>query len=110
MTEELKQKFEKRFEKWLRKYLLCNDCKKKCTCIQLNAYCEEQVKQAYIAGATEVTKELQEQNEYLNNLVKEKEQRGLEIQEDLLKEIEELRAENHQLGNLVAKYMQGEEE
>ena len=53
MTEKLKQKFEKRFEKWLRKYLLCNDCKKKCTCIQLNAYCEEQVKQAYIAGATE---------------------------------------------------------
>ena len=53
MTEELKQKLEKRFEKWFRKYLLCCDCKKKCTCIDLNAYCEEQIKQAYIAGATE---------------------------------------------------------
>ena len=38
---------EKKFEKWLRKYLLCYDCKNKCTCIQLNAYCEEQVKQAF---------------------------------------------------------------
>ena len=37
--------------------------------------------------------ELQEQNEYLNNLVKEKEQRGLEIQEDLLKEKAELEAQ-----------------
>ena len=43
----------KKFEKWLRKYLLCYNCKKKCSCIQLNVYCEEQVKQAYIAGATE---------------------------------------------------------
>ena len=43
--------------------------------------------------ATETTKELQEQNEYLNNLVKEKEQRGLEIQEDLLKENAELKEE-----------------
>ena len=49
MTEE--QKLEKRFEKWLRKYLLCNDCKKKCSYVQFNAYCEEQVKQAYLAGA-----------------------------------------------------------
>ena len=51
MTED--KKLEKRFEKWLRKYLLCNDCKRKCSCVQLNAYCEEQVKQAYLAGAKE---------------------------------------------------------
>lgn len=63
MTEELKQKFEKQFEKWLRKYLLCNNCKRKCTCVQLNAYCEEQVRQAYIAGATEETRELKRELE-----------------------------------------------
>ena len=35
--------------------------------------------------------ELKENNQFLNNLVKEKEQRGLEIQEDLLKENAELK-------------------
>ena len=44
---------EKKFEKWLRKYLLCNDCNKKCTCIDTNSYCEEQVKQAYLVGLHE---------------------------------------------------------
>lgn len=71
MTEKLKQKLEKRFEKWLRKYLLCNDCKRKCTCIQLNAYCEEQVKQAYIAGATEATKELEKENAEAKEIIRE---------------------------------------
>ena len=42
--EELKQEAEK----WLRKFLLCNDCKRKCHCIELNAYCEEQVLKAYL--------------------------------------------------------------
>lgn len=45
---------------------------------------------AHIAGATEATKEFQEEKFFFNNLVKEKEQRGLEIQEDLLKEKEKL--------------------
>lgn len=41
--------------------------------------------------------ELKESNSFLNNLVKEKEQRGLEIQEDLLKEKEKLEKENAEL-------------
>ena len=72
MTEELKQKLEKRFEKWFRKYLLCCDCERKCTCIQLNAYCEEQVKQAYIAGATENGIQWHDLRKDPNDLPKEK--------------------------------------
>lgn len=41
--------------------------------------------------------ELKENNLFLNNLVKEKEQRGLEVQEDLLKENAELEKENAEL-------------
>lgn len=55
----------------------------------------------WVDCATEATKELQEQNEYLNNLVKEKEQRGLEIQEDLLKEKAELEAQIEELKELL---------
>ena len=69
MTEEL----VKKFEKWLRKYILCNNCKKKCTCIQLNAYCEEQVKQAYIAGATENGVQWHDLRKDPNDLPKENE-------------------------------------
>ena len=46
-----KEELEKEAEKWLRKFLLCNDCKRKCHCIELNAYCEEQVLKAYIDSA-----------------------------------------------------------
>ena len=46
-----KEELEKEAEKWLRKFLLCNDCKRKCHCIELNAYCEEQVLKAYISSA-----------------------------------------------------------
>ena len=37
--------------------------------------------------------ELKANNQFLNNLVREKEQRGLEIQEDLLRENEKMKAE-----------------
>jgi len=47
----IKEELEKEAEKWLRKFLLCNDCKRKCHCIELNAYCEEQVLKAYIDSA-----------------------------------------------------------
>lgn len=54
--EELKQEAEK----WLRKFLLCNDCKRKCHCIELNAYCEEQVLKAYIDSAAPREKHIAE--------------------------------------------------
>ena len=38
--------------------------------------------------------ELKANNQFLNNLVREKEQRGLEIQEDLLRENAELKSKN----------------
>ena len=49
MTKE--EQLKKEAKKWLRKFLLCNDCKRKCHCIELNAYCEEQVLKAYIDSA-----------------------------------------------------------
>jgi hypothetical protein len=46
-----KEKLEKEAENWLRKYLLCCNCEKKCNCIDSNSYCEEQVLQAYVDSA-----------------------------------------------------------
>lgn len=46
-----KAELEKEAEKWLRKYLLCYNCEKKCNCIDSNSYCEEQVLKSYLAGA-----------------------------------------------------------
>ena len=69
MTEEL----EKEAEKWLRKFLLCNDCKRKCHCIELNAYCEEQVLKAYISSAEPREKriaELETQIEKMKKYIK----------------------------------------
>lgn len=65
---------------------------------------EPSAEKGYIAGATEATKELQEQNEYLNNLVKEKVQRGLEIQEDLLKEKADLAKQIKQAKEIIKKF------
>lgn len=47
----------------------------------------------YVQNLEKENAELKENNQFLNNLVKEKEQRGLEIQEDLLKENAELKKE-----------------
>jgi phage shock protein A len=66
----IKEEFEKEAEKWLRKFLLCNDCKRKCHCIELNAYCEEQVLKAYIDSAEPREKriaELEKENAELKN-------------------------------------------
>ena len=46
-----------------------------------------------IAELEKENAELKANNQFLNNLVREKEQRGLEIQEDLLRENEKLKAE-----------------
>ncbi len=66
-----KEKLEKEADKWLRKYLLCNNCKKKCTCIQLNAYCEEQVLKAYLAGAEPREKRIAELEQKLEQTEKD---------------------------------------
>ena len=46
-----KEELKKEAENWLRKYLLCCNCEKKCNCIDSNSYCEEQVLQAYVDSA-----------------------------------------------------------
>ncbi len=46
-----KEELEKEAGKWLRKYLLCYNCEKKCICIDSNSYCEEQVLKAYVDSA-----------------------------------------------------------
>ena len=69
----MNKELEKEAENWLRKYLLCCNCKRKCTCIQLNAYCEEQVLKSYIAGAEPREKriaELEKENAELKRIVK----------------------------------------
>ena len=98
MTEELKQKAEEyveskgkeHFRKFYDKQLSMADLLKIC-CIEF---------------AIEVTKELQEQIEYLNNLVNEKEQRGFEIQEDLLKEKIGLEKQNKKAKEIIRKLLQ----
>ena len=67
-----KEKLKQEAEKWLRKFLLCNDCKRKCHCIELNAYCEEQVLKAYIDSAEPREKriaDLEKENAELKGLV-----------------------------------------
>ena len=46
-----KEKLRKEAGNWLRKYLLCCNCEKKCNCIDSNSYCEEQVLKAYVDSA-----------------------------------------------------------
>lgn len=55
-------------------------------------YAEENLGKAFkaIAELEKENAELKANNQFLNSLVREKEQRGLEIQEDLLREIEKL--------------------
>lgn len=45
------EKLKKEAGNWLRKYLLCCNCEKKCNCIDSNSYCEEQVLKAYVDSA-----------------------------------------------------------
>ena len=58
---------------------------------ELNTLTEEQDK--HIAELEKENAELKANNQFLNNIVREKEQRVLEIQEDLLRENEKLKAE-----------------
>ena len=67
MTKELKQEAEE----WLRKFLLCNDCKRKCHCIELNAYCEEQVLKAYTDSAEPREKRIGELEDCIKDLQKD---------------------------------------
>ncbi len=63
-----KEKLEKEAKNWLRKYLLCCNCEKKCNCIDSNSYCEEQVLKAYVDSAEPREKRIEElevQNNWL---------------------------------------------
>lgn len=55
-----KKQLEKEADKWLRKYLLCYDCEKKCNCIETNSYCEQQVLKAYVDSAEPREKRIEE--------------------------------------------------
>ena len=66
-----KKKLEKEAEKWLRKYLLCCNCEKKCNCIDSNSYCEEQVLKSYVAGAEPREKRIQIDAEQIRALQKQ---------------------------------------
>jgi hypothetical protein len=55
-----KEELEKEAEKWLREYLLCYNCEKKCNCTDSNSYCEEQVLKSYVAGAEPREKRIKE--------------------------------------------------
>ena len=97
-----KEELEKEAEKWLRKFLLCNDCKRKCHCIELNAYCEEQVLKAYIDSAEPREKQIVELETRCNELF-------LQTWEQAEK-IKELNAEIENDRDLPAiAYMQGAE-
>jgi uncharacterized coiled-coil protein SlyX len=76
-----KEELEKEAEKWLREYLLCYNCEKKCNRTDSNSYCEEQVLKSYLAGAeprekriTDLEKEnaeLKETVTKMNNVITE---------------------------------------
>lgn len=55
-----KEKLRKEAGNWLRKYLLCCNCEKKCNCIDSNSYCEEQVLKAYVDSAEPREKRIEE--------------------------------------------------
>lgn len=66
-----KEKLEKEASNWLRKYLLCCNCEKKCNCIDSNSYCEEQVLKAYVDSAEPREKriaELEKENLVLHEM------------------------------------------
>ena len=67
-----KEELEKEAGKWLRKYLLCCNCEKKCTCIDSNSYCEEQVLKAYVDSAEPREKEIKSLGERCLQLQKDK--------------------------------------
>lgn len=56
---------------WLRKYLLCCNCEKKCNCIDSNSYCEEQVLKAYVDSAEPREKQIQIDAEQIRALQKQ---------------------------------------
>ena len=64
-----KKKLEKEAGNWLRKYLLCCNCEKKCKCIDNNSYCEELVLKAYIDSAETREKRIAELEEKISNLL-----------------------------------------
>ena len=68
-----KEKLKQEAGNWLRKYLLCYNCEKKCNCIDSNSYCEEQVLKAYVDSAEPREKriaELEKENAELKEKLK----------------------------------------
>ena len=63
-----KEEFEKEAGNWLRKYLLCCKCEKKCNCIDSNSYCEEQVLKAYVDSAEPREKRIEELEKKIKQL------------------------------------------
>ena len=63
-----KEKLEKEAVNWLRKYLLCCNCEKKCNCIDSNSYCEEQVLKAYVDSAEPREKRITELEQQIENI------------------------------------------
>lgn len=88
-----KEKLEKEAEKWLRKYLLCCNCEKKCNCIDSNSYCEEQVLKSYVAGAEPREKRIEE----LIALINAERERQEKCDDVHLRKIAELEKENAEL-------------
>ena len=66
-----KEELEKEAGNWLRKYLLCCNCEKKCNCIDSNSYCEEQVLKAYIDSAEPREKRIEELEREVKELQEE---------------------------------------
>ena len=64
-----KEELEKEAGKWLRKYLLCYNCEKKCICIDSNSYCEEQVLKAYVDSAEPREKRIAELEAQIEKLI-----------------------------------------
>lgn len=64
-----KKKLEKEAGNWLRKYLLCCNCEKKCKCIDNNSYCEELVLKAYVDSAEAREKRIADLEEKISNLL-----------------------------------------
>ena len=94
-----KEKLRKEAGNWLRKYLLCYNCEKKCKCIESNSYCEEQVLKAYIDSAEPREKQIQIDAEQIRALQK---QNG-----ELTDKVKELEAQIEKMKNCknCANYM-----
>ena len=99
-----KEKLEKEAGNWLRKYLLCCNCEKKCNCIDSNSYCEEQVLRAYVDSAEPREKRIAELELKIKHITEHLEPQIMtalfeQVEEEVKQEqrIEELQEENARL-------------